>query len=62
MKTQMSLKNLTGIALACGMLFLASCVKNRNEGAVDFDQLTPVVLIPEGGLKNFSTSLQPPLL
>jgi|GEM_PF-706271 len=56
MKKQMSIKNLAGIALACGMLFLASCVKNRNEGAVDFSQLTPTVLIPEGGLKNFSTS------
>ena len=56
MKTRMSFKNLAGIALACGMLFLASCVKNRNEGAVDFSQLTPIVLIPEGGLKNFSAS------
>ena len=55
MKKRMSLKNLTGIALACGILFMASCVKNRNDGAVDFSQLTPIVLIPEGGLKNFST-------
>ncbi len=38
------------------MLLMASCVKNRNDGAVDFTQITPLVLIPEGGMKNFSTS------
>ncbi len=54
MKTRFSFKNLTGMALACGMLFMASCVKNRNDGAVDFSQLTPTVLIPEGGLSHFS--------
>jgi len=56
MKKRMSFRNLIGLALACGMLFMASCVKNRNEAAVDLSQITPIVQIVEGGLKNFSNS------
>ena len=56
MKRSLNLKNLVAMILVSCVVFLASCVKNRNDGAVDFSQLTPIVLIPEGGLKNFATS------
>jgi len=56
MKRSLIFKNLVAITLVSSIVFLASCVKNRNDGAVDFSQLAPIVLIPEGGLKNFSSS------
>jgi len=56
MKRSLIFKNLMAIIIVSNVVFLASCVKNRNDGAVDFSQLTPIVLIPEGGLKNFATS------
>jgi len=42
--------------LASSTLLLGSCVKNRNDGAVDFSQLAPIMQILEGGMKNFSGS------
>ena len=56
MKKQLLLKQLSAIAITCSMLLLASCVKNRNEGATDFSQLAPIMQIPEGGLTHFSSS------
>jgi len=56
MKRSLNIKNLVAIVLVSSITFLASCVKNRNDGAVDFSQLAPIVQIPEGGLKNFSAS------
>ena len=56
MKRSIIFKNLVAIVLVSSVVFLASCVKNRNDGAVDFSQLSPIMQIPEGGLKNFSTS------
>jgi len=56
MKRSLIFKNLVAIVLVSSVTFLASCVKNRNDGAVDFSQLAPIMQIPEGGLKNFATS------
>jgi len=56
MKRSLIFKNLLAIVLVSSVTFLASCVKNRNDGAVDFSQLAPIVQIPEGGLKNFPQS------
>jgi hypothetical protein len=55
MKKSSILKNLSGLILVCSALFITSCVKNRNSGAVDFTQLTPIVQIVEGGLAKFSS-------
>ena len=56
MKRNLIFKNLAAIILVSSIVFFASCVKNRNDGAVDFSQLAPIMQIPEGGLKNFSGS------
>ena len=56
MKRSLIFKNLTAIMLVSAVVFFSSCVKNRNDGAVDFSQLTPIMQIPEGGLKNFAAS------
>lgn len=56
MKKQSSLKKLVAITMACSMFFLASCVKNRNDGAPDFSQLAPIMQLLEGGLTHFSSS------
>lgn len=42
-----------GVALFALVLFVSSCVKSR-EGRTDFNNLQPMVLIPEGGLAAFS--------
>jgi len=56
MKRSLNLKNLTAIMLMACVVFFSSCVKNRNDGAVDFSQLAPIMQIVEGGLKNFAQS------
>ncbi len=54
MKKALSLRNIVATLLIASTVFFTSCVKNRNDGAVDFSQLAPTVLIPEGGLSHFS--------
>ena len=56
MKKSLNLKSLVAVMLLSTMLFFTSCVKNRNDGAVDFSQLSPIMQILEGGLTNFSAS------
>lgn len=56
MKKSLIFNKLVAIMLASSTLFLGSCVKNRNDGAVDFSQLAPIMQILEGGMKNFSQS------
>lgn len=55
MKKSLIFKNLVAITLVSCATFFASCVKNRNDGAVDFTRLTPIVQIVEGGLAKFSS-------
>jgi len=55
MKQNLIFKNLIAIVLAGSTMFLASCVKNRNSGAVDFSQLSPIVQITEGGMAKYSS-------
>lgn len=56
MKKSLIFNKLAAILLASSALLLGSCVKNRNDGAVDFSQLSPIVQIVEGGMTNFSAS------
>lgn len=55
MKKSLIFKNGIALLLISSAAFLASCVKNRNTGAVDFTQLTPIMQIVEGGLSQFSS-------
>ena len=55
MKKSLIFKNLIAVLLVSGSVFFASCVKDRNTGAVDFSQLTPIMQIPEGGLSRFQS-------
>ncbi len=55
MKKSLIFKNLIAVILVSSASFLASCVKDRNDGAVDFSQLTPIVQIVEGGLAKFGS-------
>ncbi len=59
MKRNINLKTLVALMMASSTLLLGSCVKNRNDGAVDFSQLAPIVQIVEGGMKNFGASTLP---
>lgn len=56
MKKSLNLKSLVAVMLLSITLFFTSCVKNRNDGAVDFSQLAPIMQILEGGLAHFSAS------
>ncbi|HVX50709.1 MAG TPA: DUF1735 domain-containing protein [Chitinophagaceae bacterium] len=42
-------------AITGGMLLLTSCIKNYRDGEPQFNNLQPVVLIPEGGLAAFGS-------
>lgn len=54
---KLTFKNyLTAVCLALAIFGLNGCVKDRNPGATDFNNLTPTVLIVEGGLAKFSSS------
>ena len=55
MKKSTVLKSLVAIVLGSNVLLFSSCIKNRNDGAVDFSQLAPMVQIVEGGLSKFSS-------
>jgi hypothetical protein len=55
MKENLIFKNLIAIVLAGSTMFLASCVKDRNTGATDFSQLSPIVQITEGGMAKYSS-------
>ena len=56
MKKSLNFKSLVAVSLLSTMLFFTSCVKNRNDGAVDFSQLAPIMQILEGGMTHFSGS------
>ena len=56
MKKNRIFKNLAAIMLVTSAGFLASCVKNRNTGAPDFSQLSPVVQIINDNGGNGGTS------
>ncbi|HMC99434.1 MAG TPA: hypothetical protein VKH37_04745, partial [Ferruginibacter sp.] len=56
MKKSLIFGKLVAIVLLSSTLLFTSCVKNRNDGAVDFSQLAPVMQILEGGMVHFSAS------
>ena len=55
MKKITIIKSLVTAILLSNVLLLTSCIKNRNDGAVDFSQLAPIVQILEGGLQKFGS-------
>ncbi len=56
MKKYLIFTSLIAVLLISGTVFFSSCIKNRNDIAVDFNQLASMINIQEGGLNNFGTS------